>query len=152
MSTAEQIKTRRESLGLDPKKMAVSLAMNEPSYWDLEGHDDELSDVAEFSQAIHLSQLLGVRLLALLEENFDYVKSRRLSFQDLHEMILRKISDGELKKDELSWDIDEFLEAPTIGFEYPILFLKLISPEVGFDWREVVAKYEDSELGWPKLE
>jgi hypothetical protein len=142
MSTAAQIKARRETLGLDHKVVAATLAMNEPSYWDIEGHDDELSEVADFNQAIQLSRLLGVRLLALLEENFDYAVSGRISFQDLRELILRRIAEGKLTKEELSWEIDEFLEEPTIGFEYPISFLKLISPEVGFDWREVIAKYE----------
>lgn len=144
MSTAAKIKSCRGSLGLDPKAVAATLAMNEPSYWDVEGHDDELSDVVEFSQAIQLSRLLGVRLLALLEEDFDYIAGGRITFQELRELILRKIAEEKLKKEELSWDIDEFLEEPKIAFEYPILFLKLIAPEVGFDWRAVVAHYEEA--------
>jgi hypothetical protein len=144
MSTAAKIKARRESLGLDLKAVAATLAMNEPSYWDLEGHDDELSDVVAFSQAIQLSRLLGVRLLALLDEDFDYAAGSRITFQDLRELILRKVAEGKLKKGELSWEIDEFLEEPKIAFEYPILFLKLIAPEVCFDWRAVIANYEEA--------
>lgn len=83
-------------------------------------------------------------MLTLLEEEFDYAAGARISFQDLRELILQKIAEGKLKKEELSWEIDEFLEEPKIGFEYPISFLKLIAPEVGFDWREVIAKYEDA--------
>ena len=68
MGTAAQIKARRQELGLELKTVAATLAMNEPSYWDLEGHDDELSEVADISQAVQLSRLLGVKLLPLLEE------------------------------------------------------------------------------------
>lgn len=144
MSVAAQIKARRESLSLDLKVVAATLAMNEPSYWDIESYDNEVSDVANFSQALQLSRLLGVRLLALLQQDFDYASGGRISFQDLRDVILRKIAAGKLKKEELSWEIDEFLEDPKIGFEYPILFLKWLGPEVGFDWREVIAKYEDA--------
>ena len=144
MSIAAQIKARRENLGLNLKAVAATLAMDEASYWDLEGHDDELTDVADLSQAMQLSHLLGVRLLTLLEEDYDYVVGGRISFQDLREMILRKIAEGKLKKEELSWEIDEFLEEPKIAFEYPILFLKLIALEVGFDWRAVIANYEEA--------
>ena len=144
MSVAAQIKFRRESLGLDFKVVAETLAMNEPSYWDIESYDDELCDAAEFSQALQLSRLLDVRLLTLLQQDFDYVSGGRISFQDLRELILRNIADGKLKKEELSWEIAEFLEEPKIAFEYPILFLKMLAPEVGFDWRAVIAKYEEA--------
>ncbi|MBW7896476.1 MAG: hypothetical protein H3C27_15310 [Opitutaceae bacterium] len=144
VSTAAQIKARREELGLDLKKVAADLSMNEPSYWDIESYDDELSEVAEFAQAIQLARLLRVRLLALLEEDFDYAQACKISFQDLRELIEKRVAAGEISKDGLSWDIDEFLEEPKIAFEYPIAFLKLLAPEVGFDWRQVVANYEEA--------
>ena len=90
MTAPERIKSRRESLGLDLKAVAAALRMNEPSYWDVESFEDELIDVADFSQAIQLAGMLGTKLLALLGEEFDYASGGRLSFEALRDLILRK--------------------------------------------------------------
>ena len=142
MGTAQLIKTRRQTLGLDPKALAVALKLNEPSYWDLESYDDEIVEVVDIRQALALAKLLDIRLLNLLGEEIDCRRIVPMSFEGLRDFIIQKIASCEIDGFGLSWDISDFIANPELGFENPIAFLKILAPEVGFDWRVVIAHYD----------
>ena len=142
MGVAERIKSRRQSLRLELKAVAEALHLSEGAYRDVENEEDELCDALEFSTAVELARVLNTKLLSLIGEDFDYRQGGRISFEEVRELIVEKMESSEIHPDELSWDIDKFLEEPKVAFEYPIFFLKLLASEVGFDWRAVVANYE----------
>ncbi len=65
-----------------------------------------------------------------------------IAFREIAERIEAGFASGTLKKDELSWDVTEFLEVPEIAQEYPIMFLRDLSLEAGFDWRAPIVWFE----------
>lgn len=142
MGVPERIKSRRQSLRLQPQQVAEALNLTEGAYREIENSEDELCDTLELSTAVELARVLNVKLLNLIGEEFDYREGGRISFEEVRELIIEKMETSEIHPDELSWDIDRFLEEPKVAFEYPIFFLKLLASEVGFDWRAVVANYE----------
>lgn len=144
MGVPERIKSRRQSLRLEPKALAVALRLSEGAYRDVESDEDELCDVVEFSTALELARLLSAKLLTLIGEDFDYAKGGRINLEEVRELIVDKLEASEIHQDELSWDIEEFLDKPEVALEYPLFFLKLLGSEIGFDWRAVVANYEAS--------
>ncbi len=142
MGVSERIRSRRQSLRLELKEVAEALHLSEVAYREIEREEDELCDALEFSTAVKLARVLNTKLLDLIGEEFDYVQGGRISFDEVRELIMEKMELSEIHPDELSWDIDEFLEEPETALKYPIFFLKLLASEVGFDWRAVVANYE----------
>jgi|GEM_PF-5790679 len=142
MGVPERIRSRRQSLRLEPKEVAAALHLSEGAYREIETVEDELCDSLEFSTAVELARVLNTKLLNLMGEEFDYGQGGRISFEEVRELIIEKLEMSELHQDELSWDIDKFLDEPEVAFQYPIFFLKLLASEVGFDWRAVVANYE----------
>lgn len=139
-SVPERIKQARVALGFSHAEMADAVSMNLPSYYDLESQSDEWETAVELSQLVALSQKLETPLFRLIgEEEADVTPT---SFEHVASLIAEAISAERIQKEDLSWDIDEFFEEPSIAAEYPILFFRQIGEDVGFDWRAPILGYE----------
>jgi len=146
MSTVpETIRRLRDQIGLSPQEMAKRIWMNLPSYYDLESDPEEWEDAAELGQLLELSRILRTPLLDLLGESSADVHDP-LSFPELAELIRRVIAEGRLQEDRIGWDLSELWEEPMIAMEYPVLFLKIVGEDVGFDWRRLILYYQSAEV------
>jgi hypothetical protein len=70
-----------------------------------------------------------------------------LSFPELAELIRRGIAEGRLHEDRIGWDLSELWVEPMIALEYPVLFLKIVGKDVGFDWRRPILYYQNTASG-----
>ena len=140
-NVAQTIRKLRESLGYSPAEMAERIFMNVSSYYDLEAYSDEWEDSVELSQMLELSRVLRTPLLELLGELPSDVCCP-LSFPQLATLIRNQIAEGRVVESDIGWDLSEFWEEPMIAMEYPVLFLKILGEDIGFDWRRPILYYQ----------
>lgn len=115
--------------------------MNVSSYYDLEAYSDQWEDSVELSQLLELSRVLRTPLLELLGELPSDVCCT-LFFPQLAILIRNQIAEGRVVESDIGWDLSEFWEEPMIAMEYPVLFLKILGEDVGFDWRRPILYYQ----------
>jgi len=115
--------------------------MNVSSYYDLEAYSDQWEDSVELSQLLELSRVLRTPPLELLGELPSDVCCT-LFFPQLAILIRNQIAEGRVVESDIGWDLSEFWEEPMIAMEYPVLFLKILGEDVGFDWRRPILYYQ----------
>ena len=133
MKVPEQIRALRREKGFTERELAAKLGIDLPSYYDLEEHSDEWDFVLSIREFKNLARILGVSPLFLAGETKD--KSiKEENFQELRNMTEVWMKQGN-RKEDLSWEIDEILKDPSVADQNPVIFLKDLGNDIGFDWR-----------------
>lgn len=143
MSVPDSIRMLREQKGFSPEEMARRIRMSKPSYYDLESYEDEWKGAVETSQLLELARILETPILKMIKED-EIASKQAISFPDLADFIRLKIDSKEVTESILGWDLSEFWKRPTVGLEYPVSFLQILSEHVDFDWRGPLLHYQNN--------
>ncbi|WFB35234.1 helix-turn-helix transcriptional regulator [Kiritimatiellota bacterium B12222] len=132
MNIPERIKYLRKKKGFSVNEVATKMGLNLPSYYDLENSQDEWDFVLTIREFRNLARILDVSPLHLAGDNGKEIEME--SFKDLSNRIQSWIDDGN-RKESLSWEVDQLLLDPKLAEDNPIIFLKDLGKDIGFDWR-----------------
>ena len=140
-STASQFRKLRERIGLSHEQVAERVGISAPSVWDIEGHDEELSECYLLSELQIFGRVLGVHPLEFFDAKppGDPISVEEL-IQLIHERCrLRGITLVEFE-DIVGWRLSSDIHTPerflggitTEG-------LRWLCAELDLDWRRVIS-------------
>ena len=140
-STASQFRKLRERIGLSHEQVAQQVGISTPSVWDIEGHEDELSDCYSLLELQKIAQTLGVRPIELFgsEISNDPVSAYEL-VRLIHEQCrLRGITLVEFE-DIVGWRLSSDIDTPERLFGgITTEGLRWLCAELDLDWRRVIS-------------
>jgi len=132
---AETIRAAREATGKDPGELAAALDMSYESYRDIEWHDDEITSVVSYREAVTLAGLLELDLRHMFGADATVV-----TFTDLAAALRVRLRETPLEQleNELGWELAGVLADPTTFAEFPLDGLADIAAPLGLDWRHLL--------------
>lgn len=144
MNPADRIKQARIQLGLAPEQVAGLLGITTPHYYDLEGHDDELTSTLAIDQALRLAAILHTSLSFLL---WGEAGPEARPFAELAAKIEAGLNQGSFSSEELPWRHEPLFKQGAAGvLGQPIDFVKDLATFVGDDWRPFIVFLAESPL------
>jgi transcriptional regulator with XRE-family HTH domain len=132
MTVSKRIKTLRKRAGLSPAAVASAIGLNLPSYYDLESYEDEWESAVNLSHFRVLAKILNVSPLELAGVSEDGLCAG--TAEGFQTLIKEWLSQGN-RREDLSWEIDGILCDAEELYRNPVIFLKDLGTDLGFDWR-----------------
>jgi hypothetical protein len=129
-------------LGLTEREVAEKVGLSVPSYYDLEGFDDEWSSVVDVCCLINLSSILHISLMELMGAVHETTPT--LTPAELANLVRVKLESGSVSKDSLSWEVGDFVANPEVAKGYTIDFFRDLGAELGFDWLAAIHGLQQS--------
>jgi hypothetical protein len=132
---ADTIRAAREATGKDPGELAAALDMSYESYRDIEWHDDEITSVVSYRDAVTLADLVALDLRRMFGADDTVV-----TFADLAAALRVRLGETPLEQleDELGWELAGALADPTTFAEFSLDGLADVAAPLGLDWRHLL--------------
>jgi hypothetical protein len=127
---------------MQPADVARAVGLKEPSYYDLESHDDEVTGNISLGTLAAIARALGTTTVELLDGPDTIGPAARRSPSFLVDLVRSRItSDGftvHAYGDRIGWDMEPVLANPEYMWKYPFDMLHALCEDLGVDWKECI--------------
>jgi hypothetical protein len=141
-SPSENIRVARLRAGVEPAEVARSAGLNTPWYFDVEGHDDEVTGNISLGALKAIARSLATTPLELLEGPGMVGSLTYRSAASLMDLVKARIDAEHLSVDaygsRIGWDLTSVLAEPERLWEFPFEMLRALCGDLDVDWREVL--------------
>jgi transcriptional regulator with XRE-family HTH domain len=140
MSPSENIRLARIRAGVEPDAVARAAGLNKPSYFDVEGHDDEVTGNISLRSLSAIAHALKTTPLELLAGHGAVGLASPRPAAELPDLARVRLSGERLTVEEygdrIGWDLAPVLADPEYLWEYPFDMLHSLCEDLEVDWRE----------------
>jgi transcriptional regulator with XRE-family HTH domain len=140
MSPSENIRLARIRAGVEPDEVARAAGLNKPSYFDVEGRDDEVTGNISLRSLEAIAHALETTPLELLEGHGAVGAASRRPVAELIALVRARLGAERLTVEaygeRIGWDLAPVLAHPEQLWEYPFDALQSLCDDLDVDWRE----------------
>lgn len=136
MKPSERLKLAREKLQKSVQETAAAANLKPATYYDLEGHENELFMTVSLAELSQLCKFLDIPLNALFSEKPE-VKTE-VNFIDLAVQIRNFLAQHNSSMEDFEnmagWELSEFLQNPKTAWGWNVDCLRDVCRVLGIDW------------------
>jgi transcriptional regulator with XRE-family HTH domain len=141
-SPSENIRAARIRAGLQPEDVARAVGLSKPSYYDIEGRDDEVTGNISVATLMAIARTLGTTAAELLDGAGTVAGAPKRSSSEIVDLTRARIAAEhvtvEAYGDRIGWDMAPVLKNPEHVWRYPFVMLQALCGDLGVDWKEFV--------------